>query len=320
MRTLYIDRKNAFLDADSGALTIRLPDERPASVPLALVERVIVHGSATITSRLLAELWARDCGLLVLSGRRLEPTARFAARPRQKLLLRLAQYEMVRDPQQRLTLARRFVAARLWGQKRLLLRLGEGHGRDGPRLRDALLRLDQSLAALDEAADIDSLNGLEGAAAAAFFTAYGGFFAPSLGFAGRNRRPPRDPVNVCLSLGYTLLQFEASRQAQIAGLDPMLGALHAPAAGRESLACDLAEPMRAHVERFVYELFAERVLRRAHFTSAGEACYLGKEGRARFYAAWERRAPAIARLLARICRELVRELGGSVSSPIEVEP
>lgn len=320
MRTLYVDRRDAVLDADGGALVVRLPGEKPTNVPLALVERVIVHGSATLSSRLLAELWARDCGLLVLSGRRLEPTARFLGRPRQNVQLRLAQYEMVRDPERRLRLARRFVAAKLAGQRRLLVRLRERRGRDGPRLREALRRFDDSLAAIDGAPDLDALNGVEGAAAAAFFAAFGEFFPPSLGFSGRNRRPPRDPVNVCLSLGYTLVQFEASRQAQIAGLDPLLGALHAPAAGRESLACDLVEPMRAHVERFVHDLFADGVLRAAHFAKAGEACQLGKEGRARFYGAWERRAPAVARLLARICRDFVREVGGEAASPIEVDP
>lgn len=320
MRTLYIDRKQAFLDAEAGALVVRLPGERPTNVPLVLVERVIVHGGATLSTRLLAELWERDCGLLVLSGRKLEPTARFLGRPRQNVFLRLAQYELVRDPARRLVLARRFVTAKVQGQRRLLSRLRDRRGRDGPRLRDALRRIDEAVAALEGAADLDALNGLEGAAAAAFFSAYGEFFPPSLGFSGRNRRPPRDPVNVCLSLGYTLVQFEAARQAQIVGLDPMLGALHAPAAGRDSLACDLVEPMRAHVERFVHDLFADGVLRAAHFKKAGEACQLGKEGRRHFYEAWECHAPAIARLLARICRNLVRELGRETALPIEVEP
>lgn len=320
MRTLYVDRRNAVLDADAGALVVRLPGERPSRVPLALVERVVVVGGAELSGRLLAELWARDCGLLILGGRRLEPTARFLGRPRTDVQLRLAQYELVRDPRRRLAFARRVVAAKVTGEARLLRRLAQRHGRDGPRLRDALARCAQASAALGAADDLDTVSGIEGAAAAAFFAAYGEFFQPALRFTGRNRRPPRDPVNVCLSLGYTLAQFEAARQAQIAGLDPLLGALHAPAAGRESLACDLVEPVRPQVERFVHDLFAGGELRAADFTRAGEACHLGKEGRRRFYAAWERHAPAMARLFARLCRNLVRELRGDVPVPIEIDP
>ena len=320
MRTLYIDRRDASLDSESGALTVRVAGARPASFPLSLVERVVVHGNANLSGRLLGELWKRDCGLLVLSGRRLDPTARFLGRPRRDIATRLAQYELVRDPDRRLAFARRIVRAKLETEGRLLDRLARRTGRDGPRLRDALAQIRTGLEQLAGAADLAGLTGIEGAAAAAYFRAFTGFFAPALEFTGRNRRPPRDPVNVCLSLGYTLLQFEASRQVQMHGLDPMLGALHAPAAGRESLACDLVEPLRTHVDRLAFELFADGVLRKGHFHRAGEACMLGKEGRRRYYEAWERRAPAIARLLGRICGDLVRELRGTVPAAIEVEP
>ncbi len=319
MRTLYIDRRDAHLDCESGALLVRLAGERPASFPLSLVERVVVHGNVTLSGRLLGELWKRDCGLLVLSGRRLDPTARFLGRPRQDIATRLAQYELVRDPQRRLSFARRVVLAKLDSHERLLLRLARRSERNGPRLRDALARIREGLESAAAAPDLATLTGIEGASAAAYFRAFTGFFAPALGFTGRNRRPPRDPVNVCLSLGYTLLQFEASRQVQMHGLDPMLGALHAPAAGRESLACDLVEPLRAHVDRFAFELFADGILRKAHFRRAGEACQLGKEGRRRYYETWERHAPSLARLLGRICGELVRELRGAVPLAIEVE-
>ncbi len=319
MRTLYIDRRDALLDCESGALTVRTANDRPASFPLSLVERVVVHGNVSLSGRLLGELWKRDCGLLVLSGRRLDPTARFLGRPRQDVATRLAQYELVRDPSRRLSFARRVVRAKLASEHRLLRRLAARTGKDGPRLRDALARIEDGLGAIPRVVDLATLTGLEGAAAAAYFRAFTGFFAPALEFSGRNRRPPRDPVNVCLSLGYTLLQFEASRQVQIHGLDPMLGALHAPAAGRESLACDLVEPLRTRVDRFAFELFARGILRKGHFGRAGEACQLGKEGRRRYYEAWERHAPAIARLLGRICGDLVRELRGQAPAAIEVE-
>jgi CRISPR-associated protein Cas1 len=130
--------------------------------------------------------------------------------------------------------------------------------------------------------------GSEGAAARAYFAAFATAFAPALGFVGRNRRPPRDPVNVCLSIGYTLLHFEALQAAARAGLDPAIGVYHEVKPGRDSLACDLVEPVRAEVDGFVHDLFATAGLRPEHFTGGGGApCLIGKAGRTLFYRAYE---------------------------------
>jgi CRISPR-associated protein Cas1 len=112
-----------------------------------------------------------------------------------------------------------------------------------------------------------------------------------------------------LSLGYTLLHHIAVREVQIVGLDPLLGFLHVPERGRESLACDLVEPLRPHVEEWVWRALAERRLRGEHFTfEKGGACLLGKAGRQAFYDGFEPLAAALRRLLRRMCRDLAAEL------------
>ncbi len=320
MQTVYVDRRDAELAQERGALVIRLPDSRPKSLPLSGIERLILRSGARISTSLLAELWRRDVGVLILAGRHPEPTARFLGRPRQDLELRLRQYELVRDPGRRLAFAREIVAAKLAGQGRLLARFAaEGRG-NGLRLRAAAARLEELAGAARDAPDLASLLGFEGTGAALHFEAYATLFPASLGFSGRNRRPPRDPVNACLSLGYTLLHFEAARRVQLHGFDPMLGALHAPAAGRDSLACDLVEPLRGHIDGWVAALFLARTLSRRDFRRAGEACYLEKGGRRRFYEAWETRAPALSRLLARMARQLSRQIRERVPPTVPIEP
>jgi CRISPR-associated protein Cas1 len=116
---------------------------------------------------------------------------------------------------------------------------------------DTIARL-RRLADRGEILDRDTLTGLEGAGAAAYFRAYATLFAPSREFSRRRRRPPPDPVNVCLSLGYTLLHHEAVRELQVVGLDPLLGFLHVSERGRESLASDIVEPLRPHVDEWVW--------------------------------------------------------------------
>jgi CRISPR-associated protein Cas1 len=159
-----------------------------------------------------------------------------------------------------------------------------------------------------EGADAATLRGMEGAAARAYFGGLATLFPPALGFEGRNRRPPRDPVNACLSLAYTLLHFEAVRSAHVAGLDPLLGFYHRPAFGRESLASDLIEPLRPEADRWVWEQLRSRTLREDHFSSDKGACLLGKAGRERFYTEWERGAQPLRRWLRARCTRLVRHL------------
>jgi CRISPR-associated protein Cas1 len=156
--------------------------------------------------------------------------------------------------------------------------------------------------------EVAQLRGLEGAAARAYFQGLSAVFPPSLEFSGRNRRPPRDPVNACLSLGYTLLHFDAVSACHIAGLDPLLGFYHRPSYGRESLASDLIEPLRPHLDHHIWQLFRERDLREDHFTRSGDACLMGKAGRTIFYRAYEDQAAPARRMLLRQCRVLAKHL------------
>jgi CRISPR-associated protein Cas1 len=175
-------------------------------------------------------------------------------------------------------------------------------------LTDAIETVKAALQGLPATLNADSLRGVEGAAARAHFAGLAAVVAPGMGFSGRNRRPPRDPVNVCLSLAYTLLHVEAVRACHAAGLDPLLGFFHRPAFGRESMASDLIEPLRAVADHWVWEQLRERHLREDHFSLDKGACVLGKAGRACFYSNWQQLAKPLSRWLRKVVAELVREL------------
>lgn len=97
---------------------------------------------------------------------------------------------------------------------------------------------------LANADSIDRMLGIEGHTARVWFRFLATAIPSPWVFPNRNRRPPTDPVNVLLSLGYTWLLNRVRARVEAAGLDPNLGALHALAPGRPSLACDLVEPLR----------------------------------------------------------------------------
>ncbi len=199
---------------------------------------------------------------------------------------------------------RAIVAAKLSGQLDLIR---ERRAND-PMHRYALSvcerRISGMLAQIDAQESIATLRGLEGASAAAYFEALAEIVPASLNFHGRNRQPPRDPLNAVLSLTYTLLHAEAALALYGAGLDPFIGFYHCLDFGRESLACDVMEALRPQADRFALMLFREGTLASGDFTNTESGCLLGKAGRGRYYAAYETRAENFRRELEQTVRDI----------------
>ncbi|OQW66522.1 MAG: CRISPR-associated endonuclease Cas1 [Proteobacteria bacterium ST_bin11] len=307
MSSLYLDRKNLALKLDGQALALYEDGARKGTVPLHLLDRVVLRGNVQLESRLLGALSERNIGLLVLSGRNTEATAMLAGRSHNDTARRLGQYRVSLDMDLRTPLARWLVLVKVRSQLRLLRQALL----DRPDLRYPLTGAVQTLSGVigqlreDRLAmSLESLRGYEGAAAAAYFGGFTRLFAPALNFTGRSKRPPPDPVNTCLSLGYTLLHYDAVRACHIVGLDGMLGFYHDVSFGRESLACDLMEPLRPLMDRWVWQLFRERELRPEYFSDDNGRCLMNKTGRQRFYAFYESHAAPARRLLRRYAHAL----------------
>lgn len=137
---------------------------------------------------------------------------------------------------------------------------------------------------LDCADNLQRLNGYEGAAAACYFKAIAGYIPQSFGFKGRNRRPPKDPFNVLLSLGYTLLYGYVDSLIRVSGMLPMLGFYHQPHGTHSTLASDLMEPFRHRVERKALSLIRKGQIKPEHFHLLPDGCVIEDRIR-RFYLA-----------------------------------
>lgn len=310
MGTLYLDRRGLSLRLDGKRLVIEEPDARPRGVPLALVERAVLQGPVQFDSGVLAALAEQGTSVVCLSARHSRRTALLLGPGHGDARRRLAQYQLALDPTARLPLARALIAGKLRAQLCLLDAALTRRPDVRKPLHDGITTIRGLLPALAVAPDRATVLGLEGAGAAAHYAALTALFPPALNFTGRNRRPPRDPVNACLSLGYTLLHFEAVRAAHGAGLDPLLGFYHEPAYGRESLACDLIEPLRPRLDGWVWELFRTQRLRVEDFVADKGACLLAKAGRQTFYASYEGWVSPLRRYLRRECYRLANGLSG----------
>ncbi len=306
METLVVDRRGARLSLDAGRVRIERDGEPPRFVPVAAVRRLVVSAGAHIESGLLGALAEAGAGVLVLSPRDHRRTALMLPPFGGEHAARMKQYARANDASFALEVARVLLRRKLRGQWRVLRGM-----RGGPRTREAMRAWPELTARLRAAAGMPSLLGVEGGAAGLYFAAMREHLPESLGFSGRARRPPPDPVNALLSLAYTLLHFDAVRAIHATGLDPCIGFLHAPEHNRESLACDLIEPLRPEADALALGLFARRALRAEHFGRQQGACRLNKAGRAVFYRAWEAFAAPRRRALRRGALLLRRAVTGA---------
>jgi CRISPR-associated endonuclease Cas1 len=74
-----------------------------------------------------------------------------------------------------------------------------------------------------------------------------------------------NPPNAVLNYLYAILESEARLAAAELGLDPGLGVLHKDTPNRDSLACDLMEPVRPQVDAYVFDWINRGPLRREWF-------------------------------------------------------
>lgn len=324
MATLLLDRAQLEVACDGDALALYEAGERRGSVPLKLLDRCVIQGSATrLDSGVLLKLAEAGVATVLLSPRVQRRVAIVLGPAHNDAGVRLAQAQRVCDEAHCRRWSLELVIAKLRRQRRVLARWQLARPDARKPLHDAAAAVQGALErvqTLSAAPPLDQLRGIEGAAARAYFAGLSAVLPPGLGFTGRNRRPPRDPANALLSLGYTLLHVEAVQACHRAGVDPLLGYYHRPSFGRESMASDLIEPLRPEVDHWVWQLLRDRTLRADHFSSDRGACLLGKAGRATFYAAWAtavrpwRRwlrqvATGVARELRRAGDELLTELG-----------
>jgi CRISPR-associated protein Cas1 len=306
---LYLDQADTELRYRQGAIELRRDGTLLRTLPGALITRVVLRADTRLSSHTLAALADDGIGVVVLGGRNGQRVAHVLGKPHNDARIRIAQLLNHQDPARAGHWCSVLVGAKVRRQWRLLSHAIQHRPDLHLPLTQACQTLQSIVNSVQACREPGTLRGLEGAAAAAYFRAYAQLFAASLHFGGRQRRPPPDPVNATLSLGYTLLYSAAVQACWVAGLDPMVGFLHQPTHGRASMASDLMEPWRPTVDAWVWDQFRQRYLRPDHFGRDGAgACLMGKAARAHFYAAFTPVQKMCSRAMQRHARQLARAL------------
>ena len=207
------------------------------------------------------------------------------------VFLRREQFAREQEAEFCLRVAREIVATKIRNQRTLLQR---NHVEPPAR---SLALLKQMAQAAGGAAGLDVLLGIEGTAARVYFEQFAGMLkvdegepAPAFDFSGRNRRPPRDPVNALLSLAYSFLVRDLTTICHTIGFDPFIGFYHQPRFGRPALALDLMEGFRPLVaDSAVLTAINGRMVVASDFVQVGPAVSLKPSGRKAMIRAYEQR-------------------------------
>lgn len=252
MDGLYVLEPGSLIRKDGTTLKIVKGDAVLAQIPAEGLQRLTLVGYASLTGAVLDFLIRNRIETVFMT-----PTGRFRARlmvnEHHHVARRQAQYARLSDPGFSLNTARCFVRGKLENQLQFLLRRARDYG--VTELRETAVRIRALQKQLEEAPDADTVRGIEGYGTRLYFAAFPMLIrSTEFTFQGRNKRPPRDPVNAMLSLVYTLFTNEVLSAVNAAGLDPYLGSLHEVAHGRPSLVCDLVEEWRTVGDRMVLTL------------------------------------------------------------------
>src|SRR6267142_676862 len=174
-----------------------------------------------------------------------------------------------------LQLTRELIAQKLWGQEKV--------ARDKLKRSDIANCISSFRSQVDVAKETSTIRQCESLGAKAYWSAWRDIpvafprndlrRVPShWQFFGTRESPltnsPRlavNPANAILNYLYAILEAEARLAATALGLDPGLGVLHLDSRTRDSLACDLMEPVRPLVDAYLFDWLARRPLKREWF-------------------------------------------------------
>jgi len=335
LRPLYLNQPGLHVGKSGNVLKIKEKTKVLQEVRIGETCQVNVFGNIQLTTQAIQALCQNEVPIAYFSmgGWFYGVTHGLGVR---NVYLRRDQFRLADDPSFCLRLASSLVSGKIRNQRTMLQR----NHVEPPRVALNQMKCMQEDA--EKANALDQLLGIEGNAARVYFQNFAGMIKADeepfggtdmngpfrkFDFLGRNRRPPRDPVNALLSLAYSVLAKDLTIACHAIGFDPYLGFYHQPRYGRAALALDLMEPFRPLIaDSVVLSAINTRMVTPNDFIQTGEAVALRPTGRKAFFRAYEQRMDTLVthpmfgyrvnyrRMLEIQARLLARVLTGEITT------
>ncbi|MFZ7127380.1 MAG: CRISPR-associated endonuclease Cas4g/Cas1g [Desulfobacterales bacterium] len=294
---LYVQAQGSYVKKDGNQMMIEEKRERVAEARYMDTSQVVLFGHAGISTPALHECFRRDIPVTYMSygGWFMGHTV---GTGHKNVLTRTMQYQASFNEKTCLRLARKLVAAKIHNCRTLLRRNWKSMDTEDEKAPAPLLvSMKNDVAQASRTETMPVLLGVEGNAARRYFESFIGMIAADkrdvasgFDFNGRNRRPPKDPINALLSFAYALLTREWTMVLSAVGLDPYRGFYHQMRFGRPSLALDMMEPFRPLVaDSTVITAVNNGEVQPGDFITTATGCNLKPGGRKGLIATFERR-------------------------------
>lgn len=295
LNTLFVISPDTYLALENENVVIYQGDDVLRRIPLLTLENILYFGYKGASPALMGACGSRNIGLCFL-----KPGGRFLARvcgaSYGNVLLRKEQYRISDNLEASCLFARNFIAGKIYNARSVVRRALRDHplSVDKEKLELVSSELMHSIRLARVCTDLDELRGIEGNAAKLYFSIFEDLILADKNvfrFNGRVKRPPGDAVNAMLSFVYVLLAHDCASALESVGLDSYVGLLHADRPGRQSLALDLMEELRAvYADRFVLFLINNRMIKENCFDyRENGSVYLNGDGRKIVLSEWQKR-------------------------------
>ena len=295
LNSLFVTTEDAYASLDGENIVIQKNKEELGRFPLHILEAVFLFTYSGASPSLMGKCAQRGINLVFCT-----PQGKYLARTvgesNGNVLLRRAQYRMADDPVQSCRIARNLVFGKVSNARYVLERTRRDHPQriDTEAFINSSAQLRGLLASILEEESLESLRGLEGAAAVIYFNRFDDLLLRNkehFHFKDRNRRPPTDNINALLSFVYMMLANDCASALEMVGLDAYVGFLHRDRPGRKSMALDLMEELRPCIaDRFCLTLINNGILTANDFEQMGNgAVLITKNGRKEIQKAWQTR-------------------------------
>ncbi|MFG6105685.1 CRISPR-associated endonuclease Cas1 [Leptothoe sp. EHU-05/26/07-4] len=282
MTTLYVTEQGAYLRVKHKQFQVFHERELRCSVPANSITHVVLFGACNVSHGAVRLALQRRIPLLYLSDKgryfgRLQTTGQARIDYLVQQVAKSQDENFIRQQ------AQNIVLGKLQNSRILLQRLHRRRKTD--LAAKAIQELTELSNQIPSTETVESMLGYEGQGANLYFQAFASLLKGPFEFAKRTRRPPTDPINSLLSLGYTLLSQNIHAMTETSGLHTHFGNLHTVQPNRPSLVCDLVEEFRAMiVDSLVAYLINSKIFTPEDFTppDGRGGVYLHPDGLKRF--------------------------------------
>jgi CRISP-associated protein Cas1 len=287
MTTLYVTNQGASLTIKNQQFQVFYQGELEAKLPATRVSNIIMFGTCHMSYGAVSLALRHRIPVLFLSQTgKYFGSLKGIQQEKLEYLIRQVDYSLNSNFVHKQ--AEVIIKAKLHNSRALLLKLNRR--RPSQQANNAIDSIAELMTKLPFAESLDALRGYEGKAATLYFQALGTLLTGDFTFTKRTRRPPTDPINSMLSLGYTLLTQNVASSIQAAGLHTHYGNLHTPRDNHPALVLDIVEQFRSQiVDSFVLYLVNKKIFVQEDFTAPDQhgGVYLQASSLKKFLKYWE---------------------------------